>query len=188
MAKEKIQNPRRSLLLSLFIVFLKIGAFTWGGGYAMLPLIKNEVVVKKKWISDDDFIKGISVSQAVPGAIAINSATFVGHKVAGTAGAIAAALGALLPSFISIIVVAIFFLRFKELTLVRNFFRGATPAIVALLVSAVIDIGRSALKSYREMIISAALLFLLLYFNIHPIWAIAIAAITGLFFKFRRAR
>jgi chromate transporter len=180
---EKSVTSRRKLLLSIFVSFLKIGAFTWGGGYAMIPLIKSEVVDKKKWLSTDDFINGIAVAQTVPGAIAINSATFVGYRVVGTPGAISAALGAVLPSFVSIVVVAIFFLRFGEVTVVQNFFRGATPAIVALLINAVINLGKDALKEYREIIVAVALLFLLLFFHIHPILAIAIAAVVGLFFR-----
>ena len=180
---EKPAISKRRLLFAIFLSFLKIGAFTWGGGYAMLPLIRNEVVEKKKWLSAEDFINGIAVSQSVPGAIAINSATFVGYRVSGTAGAISAALGAVLPSFVSIIIVAIFFLQFGEIAVVQNFFKGATPAIVALLASAVLDMGREALKEYREIIIAVALLFLLLYFNLHPIFAILIAAVIGLFFR-----
>ncbi len=77
-------RSKLDLLLSIFIVFFKIGAFTWGGGYAMLPLIKNEVVEKKKWIGSEDFIDGIGVSQSIPGPIAINTATFVGYRICGT--------------------------------------------------------------------------------------------------------
>ncbi len=181
MSEKNTASPQKNILLSLFSVFLKIGAFTWGGGYAMLPLIRNEIVEKKKWITAEDFINGIAVSQSIPGAIAINTATFVGNEVSGIPGAIAAALGAILPSFVVIILVAIFFLRFSELGIVQHFFKGATPAIVALLVSAVIDIGKDALKGYKEIIIAAGLLFLLLYFHMHPILAIVIAAISGIF-------
>ncbi|MBC7320477.1 chromate transporter [bacterium] len=170
------------LLISIFIVFFKIGAFTWGGGYAMLPLIKNEVVEKKKWLTSEDFIDGIAVSQSLPGPIAINIATYVGHRLYGKFGSVMALAGAVLPSFISILIIAMFFLRFRELKLVQNFFKGANPAIVALIVSAVIDIGMDALKRYREVIIASVLLFLLLYFKIHPILAILIAGILGIIF------
>ena len=179
------RNPTSKIktLLPLFTVFLKIGAFTWGGGYAMLPLIKNEVVDKKKWLTLEDFIDGIAVAQSVPGAIAINTATFIGNKIGGIPGAIVAASGAMLPSLITIMVVAMFFLQFRELTTIQTFFKGANPAIVALITSAVIDIGRAGLKKYREVIIAIGLLFLLIYFNIHPVLAIVIAAALGLFFK-----
>lgn len=186
MTRKNLVNSNKRTLLSLFIIFLKIGAFTWGGGYAMLPLIKNEVVEKKKWITSSDFIDGIAVSQSVPGAIAINTATFVGNKISGNLGAIVAAIGAALPSFISIVVVSIFFLRFRELGMVQNFFKGATPAIVALLVGAIIDIGKDALKGYKEIIIAVGLLLLLLCLHMHPVLAIVIAAISSLFVRRQR--
>ena len=180
LAEEEIVKSKLDLFISIFIVFFKIGAFTWGGGYAMLPLIKNEVVEKRKWITLEDFIDGIAVSQSLPGPIAVNTATFVGHRLCGTFGAIVAVIGAILPSTLSILVIAMFFSRFRELTVVQNFFRGANPAIIALIVSAVIDIGRDALKRYIEVIIAVGLLFLLLYFRLHPILAILIAAILGM--------
>lgn len=171
------------LLLSLFSVFFKIGAFTWGGGYAMLPLIKNEVVEKKKWITSEDFIDGIAVSQSLPGPIAVNTATFVGHKISGRLGSIVAVTGAILPSLTVIVVVAMFFLQFKDLKLVQNFFKGANPAIAALIVSSVLDIGKSALKNKRDIIISVGLLLLLIYLKIHPILAILISATLGILLK-----
>lgn len=174
------------LLVSIFTVFFKIGAFTWGGGYAMLPLIKNEVVEKKGWITSEDFIDGIAVSQSLPGPIAINIATYVGHKLCGRLGSLMALAGAILPSFISILIIAMFFLRFREFRLVQNFFKGANPAIVALIVSAVIDIGKSALKKYREFIITIVLFFLLVYFRIHPILAILLSAALGIILGERR--
>lgn len=177
--KDDVKS-KLELAFSIFVVFFKIGAFTWGGGYAMLPLIKNEVVEKKSWLTSEDFIDGIAVSQSLPGPIAINIATFVGNKLCGKFGSLMALAGAILPSFISILIIAMFFLRFRELKLVQNFFKGANPAIVALIVSAVIDIGRSALKRYRELIIAITLFFLLVYFRIHPILAILISAILGI--------
>jgi len=186
MDKRDSIKSKFELALSIFTVFFKIGAFTWGGGYAMLPLIKNEVVEKRKWITSEDFIDGIAVSQSLPGPIAVNTATFVGHKLCGKFGAIVAVTGAILPSTISILVIAMFFSRFRELTVVQNFFKGANPAIIALIVSAVIDIGKSALKRYREFVITLILLFLLIYLRIHPILAIVISAILGIVFGVKR--
>jgi chromate transporter len=180
--QEKGSSKMR-LLLSLFSVFFKIGAFTWGGGYAMLPLIKNEVVEKKGWITSEDFIDGIAVSQSIPGAIAINTATFVGYRICGTFGSIVAASGAVLPSLITIIVVAMFFLQFKELRVVQNFFKGANPAIAALILSSVLDIGKDALKNYRDIIISIGLLVLLIFLRIHPMFAILISAVLGIIIR-----
>jgi chromate transporter len=179
--KSDAAKSRVSLLISLFMVFLKIGAFTWGGGYGMLPLIKCEVVDKRKWLTSEAFLDGVAVAESVPGAIAVNSATFVGNKVVGTAGALVAALGAVLPSYVALILVATFFLSLRELAPVQNFFKGAVPAVVALLVNAVIDIGKEALRRYTGVIIAAALLILLVFFHVHPILVIVVAGILGLF-------
>jgi len=186
MAVRTLAKSKASTLLSLFMVFLKIGAFTWGGGYGMLPLIKTEVVDKRKWITSEAFLDGVAVAESIPGAIAVNSATFVGNKVMGTAGALVAALGAVLPSYVALILVSAFFLSFRELAPVQNFFRGAVPAVAALPVNAVIDLGKEALKRYTEVIIAAALLILLIFFHIHPILIIVIAGILGLFAKGRK--
>lgn len=176
----------KRILLSLFAVFLRIGAFTWGGGYAMLPLIRREVVEKRRWISSSDFIDGIAVSQSVPGAMALNVATYTGNRIAGIPGAIVAVIGCALPSFISIVVISVFLLRFSELSVVQGFFKGAVPAIFALLIGAIVDIGRDALTGYREIIIAIGLLLLLLFLHIHPALAILIAAIIGLLVRRQR--
>ena len=176
-------NSRKSLLFSLFAVFFKIGAFTWGGGYVMLPLIRNEVIQKRKWMSTEEFIDGIAIAQSAPGAVAVNAAVYVGNRMAGLAGAATAVFGAVLPSYIAIVIVATLFLKFQELTAVQNFFKGASPAVLALIVSAIIDFGRQALKKYRDIIISLGLMFLLIYFHIHPILVIVIAGTLGLLFK-----
>jgi len=184
--KRDTAKSRVNLLFSLFMVFLKIGAFTWGGGYCMLPLIKTEVVDKRRWISSESFLDGVAIAQSIPGAIAVNSATFVGNKVMGITGALVAALGAVLPSYAALILVSAFFLSFRELTPVQNFFKGAVPAVVALLVNAVIDMGKEALKRYTEVIIAAALLVLLIFFHLHPILVIIIAGTLGLFARERK--
>jgi chromate transporter len=174
-------KSRFGLLFSLFLVFLKIGAFTWGGGYCMLPLIKAEVVDKRKWMKADAFLDGLAVTQSIPGALAINSAAFVGDRIAGISGALAAALGAVLPSYFVLILVTAFFLQFREYAIVQNFFKGATPAIVALLVTAVIDMGKEALKRYIDIIVAVGLFILLVFVGLHPIMVIVIAGILGLF-------
>ena len=175
------EKSRTSKLLALFLVFFRIGAFTWGGGYCMLPLIKSEVVEKRRWLTSETFFDGIAVAQSLPGALAVNSATFVGNRVAGTIGAIVAALGAVLPSYIVLILVTAFFLSFRELAPVQNFFKGAVPAVVALLVSAVLDLGKEALKNYKDIIIAAALFVLLVFLHVHPIAVILPAGTLGLF-------
>lgn len=175
------EKSKASKLVALFFVFFRIGAFTWGGGYCMLPLIKCEVVDKRRWLTAETFLDGVAVAQSLPGALAVNSATFVGNRVAGTVGAIVAAFGAVLPSYIVLILVSAFFLSFRELAPVQNFFKGAVPAVAALLVSAVLDMGKEALKNYMDIIIAAALFVLLVFLHIHPIAVILLAGTLGLF-------
>lgn len=183
MATDSTVSYDKRNLLSLFTVFVRLGALTWGGGYAMLPLIRREVVEKRRWIGPDDFIDGLAISQSIPGAVALNMAAFVGNRVSGTRGAAVAAVGTALPSFLSIVVISIFFLRFREIGAVQSFFQGAAAAIVALLVSAIVDIGRDALRGYKEIGIATGLVLLLLFLRIHPVLAIAISATLGLFVR-----
>jgi len=168
------------VLIDLFLSFLKIGAFTWGGGYAMLPLIKREIVEKRKMLTNEEFIEGLSVAQSMPGAIAINTACFVGRKVSGIAGTLVSVLGASLPSFFVIIIFISFFIQYRYLTTVQNFFRGAAPAIVALIGGAVVDIGKSALNNWGDLIIAISLFLLIFFFNIHPLWIVLIGGILGM--------
>ena len=172
-----------TVLWALFFVFLKIGAFTWGGGYSMLPLIRCELVEKRKWMSPDAFIDGVAISESIPGALAVNTATYVGHMIAGDSGALVAALGAVLPSFMTIIAVVVLLSHFREYKVVQNFFKGANPAIVALLASAVIDLGRSVIKKRRDILITLGLISLLVFLKMHPVLIILIAAVFGLFFR-----
>jgi len=111
-------------LLKLFWIFFKIGAFTFGGGYAMIPLIEREMVEKQKWLSDDEIIDMFAVAESIPGAIAINTSTFIGYKVAGYWGAIVAMFGVALPSFLIITIIAAVFSQFQDLPLVKAAFEG----------------------------------------------------------------
>lgn len=112
----------------------------------MLPLIRTEVVDKRKWITSEAFLDGVAVSQSIPGALAVNSATFVGNRVAGTVGAIVAAFGAVLPSYIILILVSAFFLSFRELAPVQNFFKGAVPAVAAGLLEGLEEPGSASVE------------------------------------------
>ncbi|MCX6091108.1 MAG: chromate transporter [Candidatus Atribacteria bacterium] len=177
------KSGRSAILFSLFTSFLKVGAFTWGGGYAMLPLIKREVVEKKKLLSEEDFIEGISLAQSIPGAVAINTACLTGRVVAGFSGTMVALLGSVLPSLLVIILVASVFGRLGTNPVVFHFFRGAIPAIVALIACGVYEMGKSALRDRIDLIIAIAL-FLLVYFSgLHPLWVVVIGGTLGLLRK-----
>ena len=128
----------------MFLVFAKIGAFTLGGGYAMVPIIQSEVVDKKKWIEKDEFIDILAVSQSTPGALAVNMSTFIGFKLKGTLGAAFATLGCVLPSFVSIILIAVFFKAIMGENIVQQAFMGIRPAVAALITFSVYKIGKSS--------------------------------------------
>ena len=132
-----------NLLFQLFWIYLKIGTFTLGGGYAMLPLIQREIVDNKHWIDAQEFVNMIALAQAAPGLIAVNSAIFIGHKIAGWKGVIATVLGAALPSVVIILLIAVFFTQFKHLHTVEAVFKGLRPAVVALITAAVIRLARN---------------------------------------------
>ena len=122
--------------LSLFLTFMKIGAFTFGGGYAMIPLIQREIVEEKQWIGESDLLDMIAIAESTPGPIAINAATYVGYHTAGMLGAIAATFGVVLPSFVIIYSISLFLDNFLELTLIANAFKGIKIAVGLLILDA----------------------------------------------------
>ena len=137
------QTPSKaSVLKALFVSFFKIGAFTFGGGYAMIPIIHREVVDNHKWMSDDDMLDLLAIAESTPGPIAINSATFIGYRQAGLLGSILATFGVVLPSFVIISIISIFYVRFKEISWVFYAFEGIKSAVIVLMVSAVLKLSR----------------------------------------------
>ena len=131
----------------LFYTYLKIGTFTLGGGYAMLPLIQREVVDRKGWIDEEEFLNMIALAQAAPGLIAVNSAIFIGWRIGGWRGVCGAVLGAVRPSFVIILAIAMVFSEWKELPAVEAVFKGIRPAVVALIAAPLVKLTRSALKN-----------------------------------------
>ena len=162
-----------------FKTFFKIGIFTLGGGYAMIPLIEEEVVNKKQWVSKDEMLDLIAIAQSCPGVFAINIATFIGYKLKKTRGAIATTLGTALPSFLIILAIAIFFKQFEDNRVVAAIFRGIRPAVVALIAVPTFRLGqRAKLNKFTIWIpVVSALLIWALGFS--PIYIIIIAAIGG---------
>ena len=126
----------------LFWTYLKIGTFTIGGGYAMLPLIQREVVDNNGWIDEREFVNMIALAQAAPGLIAVNSAIFIGYRIAGIKGVIATVLGAVLPSVVIILLIAVFLPEIRHIDSVEAVFKGLRPAVVALIAAAVIKMAR----------------------------------------------
>lgn len=173
------------MLLDIFLTFFKVGAFTIGGGYAMLPIIQREVVDNKKWLGEEEFLDSIAVTNSLPGPLAINCATFVGYKTAGFPGAVSAALGAVMPSFLIILVIAVFFGTIQENPIVEHIFAGVRPAVVALIVYALVKLVKSMGISFINISISLGVLLLILLLDLHPIVTIIICGILG-FFLFRK--
>ena len=161
-----------------FTTFFKIGIFTLGGGYAMIPLIEEEVVNRKQWVSKDEMLDLIAIAQSCPGVFAINIATFIGYKLKKRRGAIATTIGTALPSFLIILLIAIFFHQFEDNRIVAAIFKGIRPAVVALIAVPTFNLAKRAQLNKWTIwipIISALLIWLL---GVSPIWVI-IAAIIG---------
>ncbi|MCR3921160.1 MAG: chromate transporter [Firmicutes bacterium] len=171
---------KNNSLLLLFLTFFKIGATTFGGGYAMLPIIKREVVERHEWLSDEEFVDALAVTQSLPGAIAVNSSIFIGHKVRGIVGALIAMFGSVLPSFFVILIIAIFFARFTEYPMVQAAFAGIRPAIAALIAAAVLKVGRPVMKKRLNLLLVALFLLLSQVFSIHPMVIIVLGIAVGL--------
>ena len=162
-----------------FKTFFKIGIFTLGGGYAMIPLIEEEVVNRKHWVSKDEMLDLIAIAQSCPGVFAINIAIFIGYKLKKERGAIATALGTALPSFLIILAIAMFFSQFKDNPIVAAMFRGIRPAVVALIAVPTFNLGKRAELNKWTIwipIVSALLIWLL---GVSPIWIIIAAGIGG---------
>ncbi|HKM31157.1 MAG: chromate transporter [Bacteroidales bacterium] len=162
----------------LFSVFFRVGAFTIGGGLAMLPVVEREVVDRKKWITKEDFTDLIAVTQTLPGVLAVNMAVAVGYRIKGVKGSLISVLGAVLAPFFSILVIAMFFQTFRENPVVERIFMGMRPVVVALITVPVITTMRSIGPRLSSGLIAAAAALLIWLFGVSPIWII-LAAGTG---------
>lgn len=166
--------------LQLFATFFKIGAFTLGGGYAMLSMVEKAVVDQKKWIDADEFWDMIAVIQSLPGVFAVNTALYVGHRIDGTRGAVAAMLGAIIPSITIILLLATVFHEYRDLPVVERIFKGFRPCVVALILAPSLRMVKSAKLNWKTAIIPLATVFLIWWCKISPAYVI-IAAIVGSF-------
>lgn len=169
-------------LLKMFFSFFKIGAFTFGGGYAMIPLIEEEVVNKNKWIEKEEFMDMLVISQSFPGALAINCSTFIGYKLGGMIGGIIAILGVTLPSFIIILFVATVFMQFRDNYYVNLMFSGITAAVPMLVLAGVVSLLKGVNKNISNLLAGIIALIALVVFDIHPVIVIICSAIYGMVF------
>jgi chromate transporter len=172
----------------MFLAFFKIGAFTIGGGYAMVPLIEKEVVENKQWIEKEEFVDMLALAQSSPGPIAVNTAVFVGYKTAGLAGCFFTILGAVLPSFLIIAVIASFFVDMKDNAVMERIFKGIRPAVVALVAAPVYRMGKSARINFKTLAIPVVAAIVVAYFNVTPIIVIVGAAVGGICYMIYRGR
>lgn len=169
-------------LLKLFLTFLKIGAFSFGGGYAVLSLIQEEVIESSHWISPEDFIDIVAISEMTPGPIAVNSSTFVGYKVGAVAGSAVATLGVVLVPIVVTLIVSVYYSKFKHLKQVNWVIRGIRPAVLGLIAAALFKIGAVSVVDIKGVII-ALLVFLGVYkLKINPILALLVSGFLGVLF------
>lgn len=164
----------------LFVTFFKIGAFTFGGGYAMIPLIQKEVVESKGWMNDSDILDIIAIAESTPGPIAINSATFVGYKVAGVLGSACATFGVVLPSFVVISLISLVLRQFSEFEAVKFAFRGIRAGVLALIFKALVSMYKQCPKYLYSYVLMALALICSAIFNINAIYIIIGCGIFGL--------
>lgn len=179
------------IYVQLFLTFLKIGAFTFGGGYAMLPLIEEEVLAHQ-WMDIESLINFVAVSESTPGPFAVNISTYVGFETGGLLGSFLATLGVTLPSFIIILLVARFYLKFKNSKIVNGCMTGLRPAVIGLIGSAVISVGATVMNNslaqtatlgYAPVIATCVIFVIMLglqYKKIHPIIIIGLSAVLGI--------
>lgn len=156
-------------LATLFFTMLKIGLFTFGGGYAMLALLENEFVEKKQWMTKEEFLNMVALAESTPGPIAINSATYIGHKKGGVLGSALATVAVCIPSFVIIYVISLFFERFLTLDLVSRAFRGIQVCVVYLIASAGIKLLKSSVKDAFSAVIFAVTLVLCVCFSLFSV-------------------
>ena len=167
-------------LWELFITFFKIGGFTFGGGYAMIPLIQKEVVDNKKWVSDEDILDIVAIAESTPGPIAINSATFIGYKTAGVLGSFFATLGVVLPSFVIISVIAYLLQEFATYNVVKWAFFGIRAGVLSLVTKSLWTMYKKAPKGVLALIISIVSLCLVAFLKVNALIVIGLGAVVGL--------
>jgi chromate transporter len=173
-------------LLKIFLIFFKIGSFTFGGGYAMLPIIKRELVDNLNWITEKDIYNYYAIGQSTPGIIAVNTATMTGYSLKGIKGALAATTGFIMPSLIIITLIASFFKRFQQIDLFQHAFAAIQIAVVALIIDIVIKMWQKSDKTRASLLIFLIAFLLLVIFKISPVFVILGSAAAGIIIQYLR--
>ena len=169
---------KKASLWQIFGVFAKIGAFTIGGGYAMIPLIQAEMS-RRGWISEEDLPDIVALSQSAPGVMAVNISIFAGHKLRGFKGSVAATLGSILPSFIIILAIAMFFTAFKDNPWVERAFKGIRPVVISLIAVPMVKMAQKSCRNVWHWLLAAVSLLLVAFLNVSPVYIILCVLVLG---------
>ena len=168
------------IYLELFFTFLKIGAFTFGGGYAMIPILEREIVDKHGWASSEELMDYYAVGQCTPGVIAVNTATFIGQKCAGTLGGIVATLGVVFPSLVIICVIAGILTNFADIPAVKSAFAGIRVCVCVLIFNAVVKLWKSAVPDKGALCLCLGVFVLSMFLDISPVVYVVVCAAAGI--------
>ncbi len=174
-------------LLELILIFARIGAVTFGGGYAMLPILRRELVEKRGWTTDEELMDYYAIGQCTPGIIAVNTATFIGLKRKGIPGGIAATIGIVLPSIVIISIIAAFINNFAEYAVVRNAFAGIRVCVCVLIVSAVVKLWKKSVTDALTLAIFAIVFLVSVFFDVSPVLLVLISAAVGILLQAGKA-
>ena len=177
---EEKEMKRTQNLISLFLIFMKIGLFTFGGGYAMIPLIQRETVDNKKWISDKDILDIVAIAESTPGPIAINAATFIGYRVGGFLGAMAATVGVVLPSFTIIAAISYVLAAFQNVVWIQYAFNGIRAGVLALIVKALWSMYKQSPKGVFSYLIMFGAFAVTAFLPVNVVFVILFCAAAGI--------
>lgn len=176
---QEKQETKLQKLLTLFTTFFKMALFTVGGGYAMLPVMEEEFVKRKKWVKEEDIVDVLAIVQSVPGIIAVNAAVFVGNRVAGFAGGLAAGIGVVAPSYVIIVIIAACMSTLGHVDLIEKAFTGVRAGVCALILLAAISLGKKVMKGKFEWIMGIAAFVCIVIFNVNVMLIIALGGVIG---------
>lgn len=176
-----------NIYVDIFLTFARVGGLTFGGGYAMLPILQKEVVEKRKWVSDADVMDYYAISQCMPGIIAVNTSLFIGNKIKKAKGSVAAALGVVFPSLVIIMLIAAFISSFAHLAFVQNAFAGIRVCVFVLILNAIMKLAKKAVIDWVSIGIFLAVLLLSILTDISPIILVVAAGLLGVIYKGKKA-
>ncbi len=174
------EKMKASIYFKLFVAFFRIGLFTIGGGYAMLPMLRKEVVNKYGWATDEEMLDYFAIGQSTPGIIAINTSTFIGFKKGGIIGALFSTFGMVLPSWIIIITIAIFFEQFAQYAIIQSALVGIRVVVVVLILNVVIKMGKKSITNWIKALLFVTAFTLIMFFGVSSIYAVSGAIILGI--------